>query len=165
MKRTILLCCGFAILLFIFSFVWNDIIWDFLMSFLNNSNLLFVANEVNGMFLIALKLSLSIALMPLLLLLTWAAGNIILLRRRLFSVLTVILCISLAIAFNILRIQSHDIVITNLKEKITLPIESLRFEVAILAGTVVGCLVSYFIFKSKKIDIGLESSIAEIGGN
>lgn len=165
MKRTVLLCSVIAILLLIVSFYWNDIIWIFLISFLQDSNLLFVSTEVNDTFVIALKLSLSIAFVPLFLLATWGVGNIILLRRRLLSIMTLLLFIFLAITFNILRIQSHYINITNLKGEVSMPIQDLNFEVAIVAGTVIGCIVSYFIFKSKKIDTSLESNISEIGQN
>jgi len=163
MKRTILICSGISILLFIASFYWHNIIWDFLIFFFRDSNFLFVTTEVNGTFLLALKLSLSIAFVPMFLLFTWLGGNIILLRKRLFSIVTVLVCIFLAVAFNILRIQSHDISLTNLKGEISFSIQDLNFAFAIIMGTVIGCIVSYFIFRSRKVDTVLNSNISEIG--
>lgn len=165
MKRTILLCSGIAILLFIASFYWNDFIWNFLFSFFRTSNLLFVSTEINGTFLSVLKLSLSIAFVPLLLLAIWLGGNIVLLRKRLFSIITVLICIFLALAFNILRIQSHNITITDLNGKVSFPMQNLNFDMAIIAGTVIGGIIAYFIFKSKKTDQALDSNISEIGQN
>lgn len=165
MKRTILLCSGIAILLFIASFYCNDFIWDFLFSFFRTSNLLFVSTEINGTFFSVLKISLSIAFVPVFLLFTWLGGNIILLRKRLFSIVIVLVCIFLTFTFNILRIQSHDIIPANLKGKVSFPIQDLNFAFAIIAGTVIGCILSYFIFRSKKTDSALDSNISEIGQN
>ncbi len=165
MKRTIFTLSGIAILLFLASFYWSDFIWDFLFSFFRSSNLLFVSTEVNETFLIALKLSLSIAFVPLFILVTWLSGNIILLRKRLFSIITILLCIFLAFSFNILRIQSHDITITALKGKASFPIQNLNFDITIIAGTIIGGIISYFIFRSKKRDRTLYSNISEIGQN
>jgi hypothetical protein len=165
MKRTVLLCSGIAILLFIASFYWSDFIWDFLFSFFSTSNLHFVSMEINETFLLALKLSLSIAFVPLFLLVTWLVGNIILLRKRLFSIITVLILVFLAFAFNILRIQSHAITITNLQGKVSFPIRNLNFDIAIIAGTVIGGIVAYFIFRSKKTDSTIDANISEIGQN
>jgi hypothetical protein len=165
MKRIVLLCSGIAILLFLASFYWSDFIWDFLFSFFRSSNFHFVSTAINGTFLLVLKLSLSIAFVPLFLLATWLGGNIILLKKRLFSIITILICIFLALAFNILRIQSHNITITNLKGKVSFPIQNLNFDIAIIAGTVIGGIISYFIFRSKKTDPSLDANISQIGQN
>jgi hypothetical protein len=165
MKRTVLLCSAIAILLFIASFYWSDFIWDFLFSFFRTSNLFFVSTEINGTFLLALKLSLSIVFVPLFILVTWLGGNIFLLRKRLFSIITVLICIFLAFAFNILRIQSHDITNTNFKGKVSIPIQNLNFDIAIITGTVIGGIIAYFIFRSKKTDHALDANISDIGQN
>lgn len=165
MKRTILFCSCISILLFIVSFYLIDILFDFLISFFSTSNLHFVVTEISGTFLLALELSLSIAFVPLVLLAIWLGGNIILLKKRLFSIITVLICISLALAINILRIQSHDITIASLKGKVSFPMQNLNFDIAIIAGAVIGGIVSYFIFRTKKTDAGLDSGISEIGQN
>ena len=150
MKRTILYCIISSIILLIASFYLNDRIFDFFLSFFKSGRLQFVVNEVNSPFLATLKLGLSIGIIPLLLLIVWLAGKITSFRRRLFSVLIMIVCIVLAIMVNVFRISSHEIVMTNLPAVISFPVEELFFEYAIGIGSIVGAAISYFIFRERR---------------
>jgi len=97
-----------------------------------------------------MKLCTSIAVLPIFLLAIWLAGNIISIRKRLFSIAIVVLCISAAVAFNILRIQSHYTVITKLGGQISYPMEEIHFEYAILSGIIIGCIIGFFAFRTSK---------------
>jgi hypothetical protein len=162
MKRTILFCCIASIFLFIASFGLGDVIYDFFLSFFDNSRLVFQVTAINGTFIAVLKLSLSIALIPILLLVVWLAGNIFLLKKRIFSIAIVLVFAAITITFNIFRIQSHEMVMTNLKGKILFPSDELFFEYAIFIGAVLGCILAYLIFRSPKLNTGMDLAIPEI---
>jgi hypothetical protein len=162
MKRTILFCCIASILLFIASFGLGDVIYDFFLSFFDNRRLVFQVTAINGTFLSKLKLSLSIALVSILLLTVWVAGNISLLKKRLSSIMIVLVCIVIALGLNIFRIKSHEMVMTNLKGKILFPSDELFFEYTIFIGAVLGCILAYLIFRSPKLNTGMDLAISEI---
>ena len=150
MKRTILLCITSAIILFAGALAFNNVITDLFLSFFNNGHLNFVVNAVNSTFMVALKISISFGLIPLLLLILWITGKITLFSKRLLSVLVVTVCIILAIMLNVFRINSHEIVMANLPTQINFPIEELFFEYAIAIGTISGVVISYFTFRKRK---------------
>lgn len=150
MKRTILYCIASSIILLIVSFYFNDRIFDFILSFFEGGHLQFVVHEFNSPFLAALKLSVSIGIIPLLLLIVLLAGQITSYRKRLFSVLIIVGCIALAIMMNVFRISSYEIEMTKLPAQITFPFEELFFEYAIAIGSILGSAISYFIFRKRK---------------
>ncbi len=150
MKRTILYCVSSSIILFILSFYFSDEIFDFFLLFFYDGHLNFVVTAVNGTFLIALKISLSIAIIPLILLIAWIGGRIESSRKRLFSILIVVGCMVLAMMLNVFRINSYLRLLTNLDAQISFPVAKLFFEYAISIGTIVGVVISYFIFRKRK---------------
>ncbi len=163
MKRTLLYCIISAAILFIISFFLSGTILDFFLSLFNGTNLQFAVYALNSHFIIALKVSASIGTIPLLVLVAWIYGNITSLRKRSFSVLIVLACIVLAIMLNVLRISSYDMIISPLGSKIPFPIEELYFEYAIMTGIVSGSIISYFIFRRRKLQEEAKAAIEAIG--
>jgi hypothetical protein len=163
MKRTILFCSIAAILLFIASFYYFNVINGFLFSFFDKSNLSFFVTEINGTFLLAFKLCMSIALIPMFLLLIWLVGNIGSVKSRVFSIIIMLACIIIAVGINVFLIQSHDITMTNWKRNVSFPLEKVFFEYAIFLGAAVGSIISYFIFKRAKINKEQNIAISQIG--
>ena len=163
MRRTILYCLISAVILFVVSFFLRDTIHDFFLSLFNGSNLQFAVYALNSYLIIALKVSVSIGTIPLLLLVAWISGNITSFRKRSFSVLIVLVCIVLAIMLNVFRISSHEMVISPLGAPIPFPIEKLYFEYAIIIGVVSGSVISYFIFRKRKSQEETKAAIEEIG--
>lgn len=163
MKCTILYCIISSIILLIVSFYFNDTIFDFFYSFFNGSDLQFAVYAINSTFKIALKVSLSIGAIPLLLLIAWIPSDIKTFRKMSFSVLIVLVCIALAITINVFRIRSHGIATSPLGVTIPFPIEELYFEYAIIVGVVTGSIISNFIFRKKKLQEETKAAIEAIG--
>jgi hypothetical protein len=163
MKRTILYCITGSIILLIVSFYFNNKIFDFFYSLFNGSNLQFAVYALNSTFIIALKVSLSIGTIPLLLMVAWVSGNVTSLRKRSFSVLILLVCIVLAIMVNVFRIRSHEMVISPLGTQIPFPMEELYFEYAIIIGGVSGTIAAYLIFRKRILQEETRAAIEEIG--
>ena len=165
MKRTILYCVTSSILLFVISFYFIDAIFDFFFSFFKEEHLQFDVQEPSGPFHGALKVSLSIGIIPLLLLIAWIAGCITASGRRVLSGLIVTVCIWLSIMVNVFRIQTHEMVMTALPARVSFPFEKLFFEYAICIGAISGAAVSYFILRKRKGREELKQEIQAIGTN
>jgi len=163
MKRTISYCIISSVILFIVSFFLSHTIFNFFLALFNRSNLQFAVYALNSYFIIALKVSVSIGTIPLLLLVAWISSNITSFRKRSFSVLIVLVCIVLAIMLNVFRISSHEMSISPLGAPIPFPIEELYFEYAIIIGVVSGSIISYFIFRKRKSQEETNAAIEEIG--
>jgi hypothetical protein len=162
MKRTILYCVSSSIILFIVSFYFRDKLFDLFFSFFNERNLGFAVHALNSTFLISLKTSASIGVIPLLLLVVWIAGKITSSRKKLFSFLIVIVCIILTIIVNVLRIN-YVTAMANLPNQAIFPVEDLFFEYAISIGAILGTAISYFIFRTRQRKEELNAAIKEIG--
>jgi len=163
MKRTILYCTISSVILFIVSFYLSGTILDFFLSLFNGSNLQFAIYDVGSSFMTALKLSVIIGAIPLLVLAAWISGNITAFGKRSFSVFIVLACIVLAIILNVFRISSHEIVLSPLNAQIPFPFEELYFEYAIIIGAVLGSVISYFIFRKRKLREETKAAIEAIG--
>jgi hypothetical protein len=163
MKRTVLFCIVSSVILFIVSFFLSHTISDFFLSLFNGNNLQFAVYALNSYFIIALKVSLTIGTIPLLLLVAWIYGNITSFRKRSFSLLIVLVCIVLTIMLNVFRISGHEMLISPLGTPIPFPIEELYFEYAIISGVVSGSIISYFIFRNRKMQAETKAAIEEIG--
>jgi hypothetical protein len=149
MQRTIIFSCITAIPVFIIAFVCNDLINDYLLSFFDNNAFIFQQTTVSN-FGRLVRLNLSIALIPVFILLTWRYGQIDSPIKKLLSLWLIGICISSGLTVNTFRILSAQMVMTNFKGKTVYPVEALHFDYAIILGTIVGCVIALLIFKSKK---------------
>lgn len=163
MKRTILYCIVSSVVLFIFSFYSGGTILEFFLSFFKGSNLEFAVYHHNSPFVQVLKLSASVAAIPMLLLGVWIRNNITSFRERSLTVLIILVCVILGIIANIYRISSHEIVRSPLNIQIPFPTEKLYFEYAILISIFSGLIISYFIFRKKKLQEEMKTAIDAIG--
>lgn len=123
----------------------------------------FAVYAFNSTFKIALKVSLSIGAIPLLLLIAWIPSNIKTFRKMSFSILIVLVCIALAITINVFRVRSNEMEISPLGVPIPFPIEELYFEYAIIIGVVSGSLIAYFIFRKRRLQEETKAAIEAIG--
>ena len=163
MKRTIVYCILSSILLLVLAFYFSGEIIDFILSLFYNSESRFVVTHVNEPFLLSVKLSLSIAVIPIIIMIAWFTGKISSNRKWLFSVMIIIGCIALSILLNVFRIQMRLNKIANSAYKSRIPIGQLYFEYAILIGAIFGLLITYFVFKNKRLNEDLNPAISEIG--
>jgi hypothetical protein len=147
MKRTILFCCIAGVALFILTFIFNGFIYEYFLSFFDTGLPRF---QLTGIGSFNILLCVAIALIPVFILLTWLLGSIDSLIKRLLSIWLVGICISAAVTANVFRILSKQMAITNLKAVMVYPFNELYLEYAILAGTLIGCGISFLVFKSKQ---------------
>jgi hypothetical protein len=150
MKNSVVYSILIAFVLAIISFMNIDGVVEFFNIFFKNTRIHFISTSISGPFDMALKLSLAIGLIPILVVLTWIKGNIVLFKQRFLSVFIVIGCITICLAVNIFRIQSVEMQMTALPAQIFFPLERLYIEYAILIGTILGCLLSYLIYRKRK---------------
>ena len=114
-------------------------------------------------FKIALKLGLSIGIIPLLMLSAWVYGSITSFRKRSSSVFIVLLCIVLACIFNVYRIRSYEMQVSPLGSPIPFPVEELYFEYAVIISTVLGSILTYLIFRKRNLREETKAAIEAIG--
>jgi len=151
MKRTIIFCCIAVLVLFCTAYMFGGQILDFLFNLVCKDNIQIQGNTVSGPVLWVIWLSSCIAVIPLFLLATWLLGNITLFKHRMFSIIIVLLFITICIAIDVWQIRSNVPPDFNgIKTKILIPFEVLHFEYAVLIGIFLGSFLSYFIFKRKK---------------
>lgn len=113
-------------------------------------------NTVQAPFYSVFIFSIVLALIPLLLFVTWEVAGIQAFKHKLISVAIVITCSLLAI---IIRRQMIKLELKSSISKnnfqgnqydISFPLDNVYFEYYALGGMITGCLIAYFIFKNKK---------------
>ncbi len=163
MKRIIFICILSSLLLFVMSFYFANKIFDFIFSFFYNAEYRFIFTGVNDSIVISTKLSVSIALIPLLVMALWAYGKIILLRKKIFSLIIITISIALVFLFNVYRIQSLLNDFSHKAYKSHILMSQLYFEYAVIIGTLLGVIISYFTLRTKQFSEDFSTAISEIG--
>lgn len=113
--------------------------------------------EVNESFKTAILFSVPLGLTPVLIYLTWLYSPIISRQKRLSSILIVITCITLAIIVRHQMIRSYFTGLLNTStssiEKINVnyPMSEVHLEYYLFAGLSIGCIISYYLLRHKKI--------------
>lgn len=148
MKRAVLFCTVFAALLFIISLEFYGAIYEYLLSFHNGSHLVFQATSVNDINN-RLILSVSIAIIPFFILAVWQIGEIVLMRRKIFSIIVVVVFIAIALVLNDFRIFTTETMMDNLRGVIPYPLEKVYFGYAIFSGSFLGSASAYILLRSK----------------
>ena len=94
-----------------------------------------------------------LGVIPISAMLTWKAAGISELNKKVWTVVIIIICVTLAI---ILRYQIIKSYLTGLKKdavqniEIIYPVNQLNYEYYMIAGICIGGLFSYFLFRGKK---------------
>ena len=150
-KTTIILTIIISILLFVLGFIIFGDIYEFILPKVDNG--FYQVTELNGPFMSSLIFSITLGLTPVLLLLTWQLAPIILKSKKITSIVTVVVCMTLAILVRQQMIKSYFSRLTTLsgeKLKVSYPMNQVNFEYYLLGGLCIGCIISYFLFKQKK---------------
>lgn len=154
-KTAIILAIAISVILFLTGFLTSGIIYVYLLPKVDN--VFYQDAELNGHFISTLIFSVTLALIPILLLLTWRLSPITEKRKKAASVVTVVLCMatSLVVRQQIIKSYLSKLAITmnlsNEKSHIIYPIDKVNFELYLVLGLCVGCVVSYFLYKQEKI--------------
>ena len=153
-KTTLFLTILASLVLFILTFTQFKKLLEFLMP--RTENLQYHYTHITTQFKLTLFFSIIIGLTPLFLILTWRLGRIDKTVRRIYSGFIVVFLMSISIALKYYLVKLTLYRITDLKTKTSetinnsFAIEDLNFESYLLAGLILGCIVSYFLFKKNR---------------
>ena len=153
-KTSLLLSILSSFVLFIVTFTQFGFVFHLLLPKIENLH--YQNIEMGEQFKLSFFFSIVIGLIPILHYLTWRYTPITTLKNKTISGLILIAMVALAVVLRQQLIRSTFNGFTNLKtpsgETIlnTFPIENLNFEYYLLGGLILGCVLSYFIFKVKK---------------
>lgn len=153
-KTTLLLSILSAIVIFILTFTQIGFFFHLMLPKIENLH--YQTTEMGEQFKLSFFISLAIGLIPILLYLTWRLTPITTLKSKTISGLIVIILMALAVILRQQLIRSTFDGLTNLKtptgETISnsFPIENLNFEYYLLGSLILGCVMTYFMFKGKK---------------
>jgi len=121
--------------------------------------ILFQIKESSESVKTSILFSLSFALIPILIVLTWRLTPITSLNKKLFSALLVLVFIVIAIIARHEEVKTYfttvvkPAVLTNGRTSITYPIDPVNFVYYITSGLFIGCAVSYVLFRPKNSKI------------
>jgi hypothetical protein len=152
-KTNLLLSILSAFVLFLVNFTQIGFIFHLLLPKIENLH--YQNTEMGEQFKLSFLISLVIGLLPILLHLTWRLTSIATLKSKTISGLIVIAMMTLAVIFRQQLIKSTFDGLTNLKKPSgetiynAFPIENLNFEYYLLGGLILGCVMTYFMFKGK----------------
>ncbi|MCC6289677.1 MAG: hypothetical protein IT249_17505 [Chitinophagaceae bacterium] len=154
-KTTIILTILISIALFVLGLFTFDRLFEIILPKVDGG--FYQVTELGGQFKTTLLFSFVLGLTPFLILLTWRLAPIISRSKKLASVLTVIVCMTGAI---IVRQQILKSCFTGLtknftstvdKMNVSYPVDQINFEYYLFGELIVGCPISYFLLRQKKI--------------
>ncbi len=139
-------------------FILGQIVFIKFFQFLepNVNGVLFQISERKGKIKTSLLFSLTLALVPILLILTWQLSPISLLSKKIGSGLTILIFILLAIWVHRQAVKSYfskidkELISANNNTNVIYPIDPAPFVYYMFAGLLLGCVVSYFFFHQRK---------------
>jgi hypothetical protein len=121
--------------------------------------ILFQIIERSSILKTSILFSLSVALIPILIVLTWRLAHIISINKKIASALMILIFIAIGIFARHQEVKIYfttvvkPALLTNGRTSITYPIDPVNFVYYIFAGLFIGCIVSYILFKKKKSKI------------
>lgn len=154
-KGTVFLTITISFILFLVCFITYGNIYDFMLPKVENVS--YQTTELNQLFLQSLVFSVSIATIPVLLLLIWRFSPITSKNKKIASIATVIFCIlataliRVQIIKNYLKMLVSNVNSLNDKALVSYPINRVYFEYYIILGICIGCVVSHFLFRQNDI--------------
>jgi len=116
----------------------------------------FQITDTGKVFQTSILFSLVLALIPVLIWLTWRLGGIVSAGKKAASLFTVLAFAFLAILARRLAVKTYfnkvvkPAIGANENNRVIYPINPVNFVYFILAGLIVGCVVSYLLFRKKK---------------
>lgn len=154
-KTTIILTILFSITLFISGLLTFERFFETILPKVDGG--FYQVTEIGGEFKTMLLFSSVFALTPFLILLTWRYSPIVSVSKKLASVLTIVVCMTLAIILRQQIIKSYFTGLTKNfnstvdKINVNYPVDQVNFEYYLFGGLIVGCLISCFFLRQKRI--------------
>lgn len=160
-KKTLIICMALSIALLFLTFYLFDNILDLIWPRAESFTITYtsIATQLE----LAIIFSVAVAVSPILLFFTWKLGSIASTKNRTLSILMVSGFMILSVISRKLYIEYWFSKFSTSKTETGEPIyssmyaEDLNFEYFLLGGLILGCAVSYFIFKRKSIQVGGQS--------
>ncbi len=146
-----------SVALFIVSQVFFVPIFEFFEPHVDG--ILFHVIELPGNFKTSILFSLILFLIPFLLLFTWRLAPIASPTKRIASLLTILICITIGIFSRHEGVKSYfnriakNLVLRNHNMPVNYPLDPVNFVYRIFIGLCVGCIISYFLFRQKKLKL------------
>jgi hypothetical protein len=119
--------------------------------------ILFQIIERSSILKTSILFSLSVALIPILIVLTWRLAHIISINKKIASALMILIFIAIGIFARHQEVKIYfttvvkPALLTNGRTSITYPIDPVNFVYYIFAGLFIGCIVSYILFKKRNL--------------
>ena len=142
-----------AIVLFVLGQLVSTDFFQFLEP--NVHGVLFQITELKGNIKTSLLFSLTLAFIPILLLLTWRLSSINLLSKKIGSGLTTLIFILIAIWIHRQAVKSYftridkNLISVEDNKNVIYPIDPAPFVYYMFAGLLFGCIASYFLFRQR----------------
>lgn len=146
---TLLLIIFTSLALFALTIFQFNKIFEFL--FPKNENVLYMTNSLHSSFSLAFVVSIAVALVPILIYITWRVAPISTVKNKLLSGLLIFFFMILSIVIRQQTIKFYS-QLSNPKDgkpKIVYPIEKANFEYFLFGGLVLGCVLSYVTLRDK----------------
>ncbi len=152
-KPILIVTILFSIIIFISGQLFSTRIFEFFEPKIDG--ITFQIIELNRKLKTSVFLSLILALIPISIFLTWRLGSITSLTRKLISALIILLFIVTGIWFRRQVIKSFftsvvkKIILSNANRSVKYPLDPVACVYFMFAGLCIGCLVAYFLFRTK----------------
>ena len=118
--------------------------------------ILFQITEHSSVLKTSILFSLSVALIPILIVMTWQLAHIISVNKKIASALMILIFIAIGIFARHQEVKIYfttvvkPALLTNGRTSIAYPIDPVNFVYYIFSGLFIGCIVSCILFKKKK---------------
>ncbi len=147
--KSIILTSLFSLILFLSGVYFYGPFYDLVLPKVEGGY--FTITSFSGQFKASIYFSLIVALIPIFIVQTWKIARLNSLTKKLLTIL--IVCTSIIISILIRRelLKIYFSQFTKI-DHLTLnyPLEEVHFEYYILAGLLVGCIISYLLFRKRK---------------
>lgn len=140
-----------SIVLFILAYFLSFTVFQFVEPKVDG--ITFQITEHNGTINASLLFSLLLGLIPVLTILTWKVGRIVSLNRKVASIFTILIFLIIPILIRHTAVKSYLAGLSKRliaqKTNMTYPIDPINFVYYLFIGLFLGCIISYFLFRTK----------------
>ena len=146
---TLLLIIITSLVLFVLTIIQFDKIFELLLPKIENVS--FISNSLHSSFSTGLLFSIAVALVPILVYITWRISPISTTKNKMLSGLVILLFMILSIFIRQQTIKMNS-QLSNPKAgnpKMVYPVEKAHFEYFLFGGLVIGCVLSYITLRDK----------------
>jgi hypothetical protein len=148
-----------TILFAIAVFILGQLVFENLFTFFEPSvsGIVFQIKENNTGLKSSILFSISLLLAPVMLLLVWLLSAIISPQRKIASVVTVFVCMCVGMYVRHVQVKTYFTMLQKTyfslqsKADVIYPIDPANFVYYMFGGLCVGCIISYFLFRQKKM--------------